>query len=127
MKYVYEKDPNFQGFPTITVLGANSRNEIYDERHIPGMPNFHSLNFYYAEQVIEFFKPIKANEKYTFQAKMNDVGDKGKGILLSKETKCIDSKGELVTLINQTLFIKGLGGFYYDGTKTQNFPLLMMM
>ena len=47
---------------------------------------------------------------------MIDVADKAKGALLSKELKCIDSKGELVSISISTIFLKGLGGFGDKGT-----------
>lgn len=47
---------------------------------------------------------------------MIDVADKGKALLLTKESKCISPSGDLVSIATQTIFIKGLGGFGGKGS-----------
>ena len=34
---------------------------------------------------------------------------------MTKESKCTNDKGELVSISTQTIFIRGLGGFGYKG------------
>jgi acyl dehydratase len=50
------------------------------------------------------------------------VADKKIGVLLTKEMKCIDSKGELVAILTSTIFIKELGGFGDKGTIHLQYP-----
>jgi hypothetical protein len=52
----------------------------------------------HGEQSIEVFKTIKAGEKYKFEERLIDVADKVKGVLILKELKCTDSRGELVSI-----------------------------
>jgi hypothetical protein len=59
--------------------------------------------------------------EYTFDRRVLDVADKGKALLLTKESRCMDETGELVSISTQTIFIKGLGGFGEKGTC--QFPL----
>lgn len=57
------------------------------------------------------FKQIIPDVKYRLETRLVDVADKVKGVLLTKETKCLDDKEELVSIATRTVFIKGLGGF----------------
>lgn len=51
-----------------------------------------------------------------------DVADKIKGLLITKESKCTDENGELVSISTQSIFIKGLGGFGDKGTLRSTCP-----
>ena len=68
------------------------------------------------------FKTIHPDIRYTFESRLTDVADKQKGVLLTKETKCTDDKGELVALGTLTTFIRGLGGFGDKGAIRIAFP-----
>ncbi|CDW73107.1 like domain containing protein [Stylonychia lemnae] len=116
MKYVYENDQDFQAFCTMPVIGGIGSGHISEERQIPGMQDFNPTQLLFGEQVIEIYQSIKPNVQYTFDRRVLDVADKVKGLLLTKESKCTDEKGELVAISTQTIFIRGLGGFGYKGS-----------
>jgi len=48
--------------------------------------------------VIEIYQQIKPNVQYSFDRRVLDIADKIKGLLLTKESKCTDDKGELVSI-----------------------------
>eukprot|EP00347_Sterkiella_histriomuscorum_P021307 403334460 len=115
-KYIYENDPNFQAFCTLPVIGGVSSGQISEEKQIPGMQDFSPTQLLFGEQVIEIYQQVKPNVEYSFDRRVLDISDKVKGLLLTKESKCTDDKGELVSISTQTIFIRGLGGFGDKGT-----------
>ena len=43
-------------------------------------------------------------------------------MLITKESRCLDDKGELVSISTQSIFIRGLGGFGDKGTFRLTYP-----
>lgn len=75
----------------------------------------------HAEEMIEVLKPLKPGVTYRNKGFISDTADKGKIALVTFTVKtfAVDGdKEELVVNSQNTLAIKGLGGFGYKGNGT---------
>ncbi len=62
------------------------------------MVDFNPSMLLLGEQTIEIFKVVKPDHTYTYERRILDVADKVRGAMITKETRCFDEKGELVTI-----------------------------
>jgi len=62
MKFTYELDENFQGFPTMTVIGTAG--DFLFDKNVPGMIDFNPMMVLHGEEMSEVFKPIRPDIRY---------------------------------------------------------------
>lgn len=62
------------------------------------MVDFNPSMLLLGEQVIEIFKVIQPGKTYSYERRILDVADKVRGAMITKETRCFDENGELVTI-----------------------------
>jgi hypothetical protein len=87
----------------------------------PYIPEFSPFMILHAEEMIEVLKPLKPGVTYRNKGFISDTADKGKIALVTFTVKtfAVDGdKEELVVNSQNTLAIKGLGGFGYKGNGT---------
>ena len=62
------------------------------------MVEFNPTMLLLAEQLFEVFKVLKPGKSYTYERRILDIADKVRGAMITKETRCIDENGELVSI-----------------------------
>eukprot|EP00091_Calanus_sinicus_P022950 TRINITY_DN7546_c0_g1_i1.p1 TRINITY_DN7546_c0_g1~~TRINITY_DN7546_c0_g1_i1.p1 ORF type:complete len:193 (-),score=34.07 TRINITY_DN7546_c0_g1_i1:158-736(-) len=65
----------------------------------------------HGEQYIKILKPLPAEAKLTNTFKIQDILDKGKGMVLLVEVESRDETGDVVLLNQLSIFVVGGGGF----------------
>ena len=122
-KFTYEMDDDFTTFPTISVLALKTFVlEMFDT---PGFPQFNIMMLLHGEQIVESYKPIAPNSTVRCTSIMEDVADKGKGMLMTIKCSITDIEtGELYSISYMKFFVRGLGGFGDKGTLVHEFPAI---
>ncbi|EFA82916.1 hypothetical peroxisomal multifunctional enzyme 2 [Heterostelium album PN500] len=111
LKFVYE---NAEGFTPIPSIGVIFPFKVLLEviNGISGLSDFNPMMLLHGEQYLEVRGKIPTKGSLVTYSKVNNLYDKGKGVLLVIDTitKERDSGREIV--FNQfSLFIRGIGGF----------------
>jgi len=109
-RYVYEKDPLFRPLPTMGTLPGI---EFLDKLINGDIPNLEvDLNsVLHAEQYLKILRPMKSDDMYENQYKIEDILDKGKSanILVGVESR--NMTGDVVLYNQVSLFLLGKGGW----------------
>lgn len=121
-KFIYEYDDDFTTFPTISVLALNTF--ISKMFETPGLPMFNIMSLLHGEQIVEVFNPIPPGSTVRCVATMEDLADKGKGMLMTikAELKNPDNLDELYSRCYMKFYVRGLGGFGDKGILDQKIP-----
>ncbi|KAK4943654.1 hypothetical protein LTR10_016751 [Elasticomyces elasticus] len=108
---VYERDPKFQVLPTFGVVPYFGAKRTFQVNEI--VPNFKPMMLLHGEQYLEIRKyPIPVAAKTTSQKRLLEVVDKGNAALITTATITKDaSTGEELFYNEETVFIRGSGGF----------------
>ena len=125
-RYTYENDPDFAPFPMCSIIVCHRGAFGEGNYDVEGIPHFNPMMLVYAEEEVEFVRPIKQNTKYAIQDKMKDYQDKKKGALMvfSIEIREADTN-QIATVVTSSLYIRGQGGFGYKGTHKSPIPKLL--
>lgn len=110
LRYLYENDEMFSALPTFGVIPAMSGLEDLVSGNIPGL-NFHLANVLHGEQYMEILKPIPTSGRLENIFRIQDVLDKGSGMVLLIEVETRDENNELLMRNQNSIFVKGSGGF----------------
>lgn len=121
-RFIYEYDDDFTTFPTISVLALKvCLLKMFDT---PGLPQFNIMQLLHGEQIVENYKAIKPNSKAKAVAVMEDLADKGKGMLMTVriDLKDTEDDSELYARCYMKFYVRGLGGFGDKGKLEQKIP-----
>ena len=110
LRYLYENDEMFSALPTFGVIPAMSGLEDLVSGNIPGL-DFHLANVLHGEQYMEILKPIPTSGRLENIFRIQDVLDKGSGMVLLIEVETRDENNELLMRNQNSIFVKGSGGF----------------
>ena len=110
LRYLYENDENFSALPTFGVIPAMSGLEDLVSGNIPGL-DFHLANVLHGEQYMEILKPIPTSGRLENTFRIQDVLDKGSGMVLLIQVETLNENKELVMRNQNSIFVKGSGGF----------------
>src|SRR5688572_5429012 len=85
-KFTYELSDDFSVFPTYAaVIPLDKSAEFLSA--CPGIPDFNFMSLLHGEEWVEFVKPIPINENLQYQMEIADLEDKGKGTVISIQSK----------------------------------------
>lgn len=121
-RFIYEYDDDFTSFPTIAVLALKvCLLKMFDT---PGLPKFNIINLLHGEQIVENYKPITPGSTAKCVCVLEDLADKGKGMLMTVriDLKDKDCDDELFARCYMKFYVRGLGGFGDKGILDQVIP-----
>ncbi|KAK2580881.1 hypothetical protein KPH14_005952 [Odynerus spinipes] len=123
-RYLYENHENFAVLPTFYVLfgpnGCMSTSILQDA--LPGI-QMDPTNILHGEQYLEVFKPLPTEAKVKTQFKVQDVLDKGKGVVVLVQHDTFNAEnGEKLSTAQMSVFIVGAGGFQGKRTSSHVIP-----
>lgn len=121
LKYTFELNDEFKAFPTFACVLPKI--DIFKAlTSCPGLPNFNPMMLLHGEQRLETYRPLVPDTKYVTQARIADVADKVKGMLLSFELLSYEvdenNKKHLAFKNIMNVFIRKLGGFGFKGNNS---------
>ncbi len=116
LSLVYEMSGDgFKALPTYGVVPAV--NGILDmaKRGVtaPGM-NYGLDRVLHGEQYTHLVRPLPPHAKLTHHSYIKNIYDKGKGAVVVTETKSYDEDGDLLIVNENTVFVRGAGGWGGD-------------
>lgn len=105
LKYVYEGHPAFAAIPTFGVIPAfvvmmNTDMSEYVDGYNPAM-------LLHGEHYVEIIKPLPVEGVVRSEKRILQVLPKGKGSVVVMQLKTVDSKGDLLTINEGTIFLRG--------------------
>jgi len=110
LRFLYEDHENFAPLPTFGVIPALDGMAGLVTGAVPGL-NIDLSKVLHGEQFIKILKPLPASAKLTNTFKIQDILDKGKGMVLLVEVESRDETGDVVLLNQLSIFVVGAGGF----------------
>jgi len=110
LRFLYEDHENFAPLPTFGVIPALDGMAGLVTGVVPGL-NIDLSKVLHGEQFIKILKPLPATAKLTNTFKIQDILDKGKGMVLLVEVESRDETGDIVLLNQMSIFVVGAGGF----------------
>ena len=84
-RYTYENEDDFSSFPTIAVLARFHSPNTNKGLQIPGLNKIEPQMVIHGEESVTFDRPIRPDTRYMVEARLADIQDKGKGMLLVME------------------------------------------
>jgi 3-hydroxyacyl-CoA dehydrogenase/3a,7a,12a-trihydroxy-5b-cholest-24-enoyl-CoA hydratase len=116
LSLVYEMSGDgFKALPTYGVIPAV--NGILDMAKkgitAPGM-RYGLDRVLHGEQYTRLVRPLPPKATLTHKSRIKDIFDKGKGALVVSETKTYDEDGDLLIVNENTVFVRGAGGWGGD-------------
>ncbi|CAI2377745.1 unnamed protein product [Moneuplotes crassus] len=121
-KFIYEYDDDFTTFPTISVLALKvCLTKMFET---PGLPQFNIMSLLHGEQIVEVSNPIPPGSSVRCVAVMEDLADKGKGMLMTVriDLKNPENLDEMYSRCYMKFYVRGLGGFGDKGILDQKIP-----
>jgi len=118
LKFLYEGHDNFSPLPTFGVIPALSGLDGVVTGGVPGL-SIDLSRVLHGEQFIKLLKPLSASAKLTSRFKIQDILDKGKGMVVLVEVESRDEDGDVVLLNQLSIFVVGGGGFGGSRTSKQ--------
>lgn len=120
-KFTYEYDEDFTTFPTIAVLSLKAC--LIKMFSTPGLPQFNIMNLLHGEQIVECHKPIPPGTVTTVKCVLEDLADKGKGMLMTVKIEIYDKENnDLFARCYMKFYVRNLGGFGDKGKLDQKIP-----
>jgi len=110
LRFLYEDHPQFGPLPTFGVIPAMSGTDGLVTGGVPGL-EIDLTQVLHGEQYIKVVKPMPAAGTLTNVYKVQDVLDKGRGMLLLVEIETRDEEGDLLLVNQSSIFVVGAGGF----------------
>lgn len=108
LNLVYEDSDNFAVVPSFGVIPAFPLMFNFPMQEVVG--TFNPMMLLHGEQYLEIKKPIPASGTLINEAKVVDVLDKGKGVILVIGVTSKDKSGDVVCYNEYSNFIRGVGG-----------------
>eukprot|EP00092_Neocalanus_flemingeri_P007605 GFUD01008207.1.p1 GENE.GFUD01008207.1~~GFUD01008207.1.p1 ORF type:complete len:604 (+),score=134.87 GFUD01008207.1:249-2060(+) len=110
LRFLYEDHENFAPLPTFGVIPALSGTDGLVTGGVPGL-TIDLSKVLHGEQYIKILKPLPAEARLTNTFRIQDILDKGKGMVLLVEVESRDETGDVVLLNQLSIFVVGGGGF----------------
>jgi len=110
LRFLYEDHPQFGPLPTFGVIPAMSGTDGLVTGGVPGL-EIDLTQVLHGEQYIKVVKPMPAAGTLTNTYKVQDVLDKGRGMVLLVQIETRDEEGELLLVNQSSIFVVGAGGF----------------
>jgi len=110
LRFLYEDHENFAPLPTFAVIPAFSGLDGLVTGGVPGL-DIDLSKVLHGEQYTKILKPLPAEAKLTNTFKIQDILDKGRGMVVLVEVESRDETGDVVLLNQLSIFVVGAGGF----------------
>jgi len=110
LRFLYEDHENFAPLPTFGVIPALSGTDGLVTGGVPGL-TIDLTKVLHGEQYTKILKPLPAEAKLTNTFKIQDILDKGRGMVLLVEVESRDETGDVVLINQLSIFVVGGGGF----------------
>ena len=110
LQYLYEGHDNFCPIPSFAVIPGFAGMGALFTGEIPGL-EIDLTKVLHGEHYFKIVKPLPESAKLSNTFKIQDVLDKGKGMVLLLEIESRDESGELVAVNQNSIFVVGAGGF----------------
>jgi len=110
LRFLYEDHPQFGPLPTFGVIPAMSGTDGLVTGGVPGL-EIDLTQVLHGEQYIKVVKPMPAAATLTNTYKVQDVLDKGRGMVLLVQIETRDEEGGLLLVNQSSIFVVGAGGF----------------
>lgn len=111
LRYLYENHESFSVLPTFGVIPALSGLEALVTGQVPGL-EIELANVLHGEQYVELIRPLPASATLNSRFTVNEVLDKGSGLVVLLDIESSDAASGDLVLKNQTVvFVRGMGGF----------------
>lgn len=110
LRFLYEDHPQFGPLPTFGVIPAMSGTDGLVTGGVPGL-EIDLTQVLHGEQYIKVVKPMPAAGTLTNTYRVQDVLDKGRGMVLLVQIETRDEEGELLLVNQSSIFVVGAGGF----------------
>jgi len=110
LRFLYEDHENFAPLPTFAVIPAFSGLDGLVTGGVPGL-SIDLSKVLHGEQYTKILKPLPEEAKLTNTFKIQDILDKGRGMVVLVEVESRDETGEVVLLNQLSIFVVGAGGF----------------
>ena len=110
LKYLYEGHDSFSPIPSFAVIPGFAGMGVLFTGEIPGL-DIDLTKVLHGEHYFRIVKPLPESAKLSNTIKIQDVLDKGKGMVVLMEIESRDEKGELVAVNQNSIFVVGNGGF----------------
>lgn len=110
LSFVYELSAGFQVLPTFATVFAKDLIQAFLEGDIAGI-KYNPMMLVHGEHQLDVFKPLPraANVESTFT--VENIHDKGSGLLMIIAVNSRDQHGAPLALARTSLFLRGGGGF----------------
>ena len=110
LSFLYENNTLFSPLPTFGVLPGLAWLDTLVNGGVPGI-SVDLAKVLHGEQYLKIMKPLPAEGKLTNVFKIQDMLDKGSGMVLLVEVESRNEEGEIVLINQVSLFIVGAGGW----------------
>jgi len=110
LQYLYEGNDPFVPIPSFAVIPGFAGMEVMFTGDIPGL-DINLAKVLHGEHYFKILKPLQSEAKLTNTLKIQDILDKGKGMVLLVEIESKDESGEVVAVNQSSIFVVGDGGF----------------
>lgn len=110
LQHLYEGDDKFGPIPSFAVIPGFAGMEVMFTGEIPDL-DIDLTRVLHGEQYFKIVKPLESEAKLTNTFKVEDVLDKGKGMVVLAEIESRDESGDVVAVNQMSIFVVGAGGF----------------
>jgi len=110
LQYLYEGNDPFVPIPSFAVIPGFAGMEVMFTGDIPGL-DINLAKVLHGEHYFKISKPLQSEAKLTNTLKIQDILDKGKGMVVLVEIESKDESGEVVAVNQSSIFVVGDGGF----------------
>ena len=110
LQYLYEGHDKFAPLPSFAVIPGFAGMGALFTGEIPGL-EIDLTKVLHGEHYFKIVKPLPESAKLSNTFKIQDVLDKGKGMVLLLEIESRDESGEVVAVNQNSIFVVGAGGF----------------
>lgn len=114
LRFVYELSSHgFQALPTFPVIYPSAMIFRMIEGKL-GEIEYSPMMLVHGEQYLELKHKIPTSGRITCRPRVSAIYDKGSGILVVSDTSCLDEHGTEIAFQQNSMFIRGIGGFGGD-------------
>ena len=110
LQYLYEGHDKFSPIPSFAVIPGFAGMGVLFTGEIPDL-EVDLTKVLHGEHYFKIAKPLPESAKLSNTIKIQDVLDKGKGMVILMEIESRDETGEVVAVNQSSIFVVGSGGF----------------
>jgi len=123
LRFLYENHEDFSALPTFGVIPAMSGLDGLITGKVPGL-EIELMNVLHGEQYMKILKPLPTSARLSNTYKIQDVMDKGTGMVLLVEIETRDENDEVIMINQNSIFVRGSGGFNGPRTSEHVTPVI---